>query len=126
MTAYLDALFAVENVAEPALAGVPVADLVASVLRPEPAGDEPGPRRDRVQSILDAIARQASDPELDPARLAEPLGLSVRYLQGVLEDTGRTFSQYLWHEQKPDQRRGAELRLCRFVPLQSQLSPPFQ
>jgi AraC-like DNA-binding protein len=102
LTAYLDALFAVENVAEPALAGVHVGDLVASVPRPKPAGgpssDEPGPRRDRAQSILDAIARQAGDPELDPARLAEPLGLSVRYLHRVLEDTGRTFSQHLLHE----------------------------
>jgi hypothetical protein len=42
LTAYLDALCAVENVAEPSIAGVRVADLVASVLREKPAGNQSG------------------------------------------------------------------------------------
>jgi AraC-like DNA-binding protein len=81
---------------------------VASVLGEKPAGEEAGPRRDRLQSILDAIVQQAADPDLDPARLAEPLGLSVRYLHRVLEQTGQTFSQHVL-----DQRLERAHRLLR-------------
>ena len=98
LVAYLEALFALDEVAEPALAGVHVADLAASVLRPRPPDRcsdgraSPGERR---QSILDAIVRHASDPDLNANRVAAQLGVSIRYLHRLLRDTGRTFSQHL-------------------------------
>src|SRR5712691_6345074 len=45
--------------------------------------------------VLDAIAQSAGDPDLAPAQVAGALGMSVRYLHRLLEDSGRTFSEHL-------------------------------
>lgn len=99
LAGYLETLFALEEIDEPALAGVHIADLVASVIgarcEAQALIDERGVRAARLRAVLDAIAGHAGDIELDPAGLAERLGLSVRYLHLLLEDTGKTFSEHL-------------------------------
>lgn len=49
----------------------------------------------RVRAALDAITAHAHDPALDPARVAGQLGVSVRYLHRLLEETGASFSEHL-------------------------------
>jgi AraC-like DNA-binding protein len=96
---YLEALFALDDIADPELAGIHLADLVGSALveraeAPERTDDK-GVREARLNAVLGAIAREAGDPDLDPARLAERLGISVRYLHRLLQTTGQTFSEHL-------------------------------
>jgi AraC-like DNA-binding protein len=92
-------LFALDEVTEPELAGVHIADLVASALgaRQDAVAtiEERGVRAARLRSVLDAIAQGAGEANLDPARVASQLGMSVRYLHRLLEESGRTFSEHL-------------------------------
>ena len=98
LVGYLDVLLGLDDIHEPALAGVHVADLVASLLgcRGRPEGVEEGGRRSaRLRAALDIIGRAAADLALDPAGVAARLGVSVRYLHRLLQDSGRTFSEHL-------------------------------
>jgi AraC-like DNA-binding protein len=97
LVGYLETLFALEDVAEPALAGVHVADLVASALAAqEEVPAEAAERRPaRLRAVLDAIAQRAAEPALDPRRVAERLGISIRYLHRLLEESGKSFSEHL-------------------------------
>lgn len=99
LTGYLETLFGLGEIAEPELAGVHVADLVASALgaRKEAQGliEERSVRAARLRAVLDEITRRAGEPLLDPARVAETLGVSVRYLHRLLEDSGKTFSEHV-------------------------------
>ena len=99
LTGYLETLFALDEVTEPELAGVHVADLVASALgaRTEAQAliEERGVRAARLRAVLDAIAQGVGDPALDPSVVAARLGVSVRYVHRLLEDTGMTFSEHL-------------------------------
>jgi AraC-like DNA-binding protein len=45
--------------------------------------------------VLDSIVKHAAQPGLDPARVAQRLGVSVRYLHKLLEPTGRSFAEHL-------------------------------
>jgi AraC-like DNA-binding protein len=45
--------------------------------------------------LLERLAREATEPGLDPVRFAERMGLSVRYLHRLLEPTGQSFSEHL-------------------------------
>jgi AraC-like DNA-binding protein len=96
---YLEALFALDEVTEPELAGVHVADLVASALGARSDAqaliDERGVRAARLRAVLDAIAQGVGDPALDPTVVAARLGVSVRYVHRLLEDTGMTFSEHV-------------------------------
>ena len=56
---------------------------------------ERGVQAARQSAVLTAIAKRASEPGLDPARVAADLGMSVRYLHRLLEPTGRTFAEHL-------------------------------
>jgi AraC-like DNA-binding protein len=49
----------------------------------------------RVQAILAEIARHFSDPDFDLDRVARTLGLSRRYIQRLLEETGKSFTHHL-------------------------------
>ncbi len=49
----------------------------------------------RLEVVLDRLSRDATEPGLDPARFAERMGMSVRYLHRLLEPTGRSFSEHL-------------------------------
>ena len=99
LAGYLDTLFALEDIDEPELAGVHIADLVASALGPrkeaETLIEDRGVRAARLRAVLDTIAKDAGDPGLDPSRVADKVGLSLRYLHRLLEDSGKTFSEHL-------------------------------
>jgi AraC-like DNA-binding protein len=99
LVGYLETLFALDHVHQPALAGVHIADLVASALgvRQEAQAtiEERGVRAARLRAVLDAIAQGAGRPDLDPSTVAGELGVSVRYLHRLLQDTGMTFSEHV-------------------------------
>jgi AraC-like DNA-binding protein len=69
---------------------------------------ERGVHAARQCTVLELIRRRAGEPGLDPAQVAEELGLSVRYLHRLLEPTGRSFSEHLL-EQRLERAR-ARLR----------------
>jgi len=99
LVGYLATLFALDDITDPELAGVHIADLVASALgaRQDAVAtiEERGLRAARLRSVLDAIAQGAGETNLDPSRVAAQLGMSVRYLHRLLEESGRTFSEHL-------------------------------
>lgn len=99
LVGYLATLFALDDITEPELAGVHIADLVASALgaRQDAVAtiEERGLRAARLRSVLDAIAQGAGEASLGPSSVAEQLGMSVRYLHRLLEESGRTFSEHL-------------------------------
>jgi AraC-like DNA-binding protein len=49
----------------------------------------------RLQAILAEIARRFSEPDFDLSKVAGTLGLSRRYVQRLLEETGTSFTEYL-------------------------------
>ena len=71
------------------------AEHIGVTVGPQALVRDRGIRAARQQSVLDLIARRASDPSFDPAQAAERLGMSVRYLHRLLEPSGRTFSEHL-------------------------------
>jgi AraC-like DNA-binding protein len=99
LDAYLAGLFGLDQDFDRALASRHISDLALNALGV--AGDaqvqvrERGVAAARLQVLLDRLARDAIEPGLDPARFAERLGLSVRYLHRLLEPTGRSFSEHL-------------------------------
>lgn len=96
---YLETLFALDEIPEPELAGLHVADLVATILGARTDAqaliDERGLRAARLQAVLDIVAQDAADPDLDPATVARRVGISLRYLHRLMADSGRTFSEHL-------------------------------
>ncbi len=96
---YMSALFATTQPCDEALVSQQVCDLVLSALGV--TGDvqalvhERGITAARLDVLLDRLSRDATEPGLDPARLAERMGISVRYLHRLLEPTGRSFSEHL-------------------------------
>lgn len=99
LVGYLETLFALDDVTEPELAGVHLADLVASALGAQAdaqqAIEERGVRAARLQAVLDVITQGAGTLDLDPTGVAERVGVSVRYLHRLLEASGKTFSEHL-------------------------------
>jgi AraC-like DNA-binding protein len=96
---YLETLFALETISDPELAGVHITDLVASALGArqdaQDAIDARGVRAARLREVLAAITQGAGDPNLDPAAVADRLGLSVRYVHRLFEESGKTFSEHV-------------------------------
>ena len=99
LVGYLETLFTLDEVAEPELAGLHIADLAASAIgahrNAQVLIEERGVRAARLSAVLDTIAQASADPALDPQKVAKRLGFSVRYLHRLLEETGRTFSEHL-------------------------------
>jgi AraC-like DNA-binding protein len=96
---YLKAFTLVRETLSPDLAqsfGHHVVDLVAAVLGATRDGaaqaEAGGVRAARRQQVLDAIARRACDPSFTVDTLAGELGVTSRYVQRLLEETGSTFS----------------------------------
>jgi AraC-like DNA-binding protein len=52
-----------------------------------------GLRAARVQELLDQIRIGFADPTISPEQIARKFGLSPRYLQQLLQDTGSTFTE---------------------------------
>jgi AraC-like DNA-binding protein len=96
---YLGSLFALGRDYDLALAAQHIRDLALHALgaRGETHAlvRERGVRAARQSAVLDAIVTRASEPDLDPARVAAQLGMSPRYLHRLLEPSGRSFAQHL-------------------------------
>jgi AraC-like DNA-binding protein len=99
LVGYLETLFALDDLDQPELAGVHIADLVASALgvrrEAQATIEERSVRAARLRAVLDAIAQGAGRPDLDPSAVAGQLGVSVRYLHRLLEHSGKTFSEHV-------------------------------
>jgi AraC-like DNA-binding protein len=99
LTVYLKTMFALEQDHDPVLAATHIGDLVAGMLGVR--GDvqalvrERGVTAARQHAVLDGIAKHCAEPGLDPAGMAQRLGVSVRYLHRLLEPTGRSFAEHL-------------------------------
>jgi AraC-like DNA-binding protein len=79
--------------------GLHLLDLVAAALGPTAEAREilaqRGVKAARLRSILADVARRFSDPDFDLDSAAGTLGLSRRYLQQPLEETGKSFTEHL-------------------------------
>jgi AraC-like DNA-binding protein len=99
---YLRSLTSLEEPPSAELApiiGVHLLDVVAATLGPTAEASEILAKRDvkaaRVQAILAEIARHFSDPDFELDGVARTLGLSRRYVQQLLKETGRSFTEHL-------------------------------
>ena len=74
-------------------------DLVAATLGPtaEAANivTDRGVKAARLQAILAEVAQRFSDPNFDLNNVAGALGMSRRYVQKLLEGTGKSFTEHL-------------------------------
>jgi AraC-like DNA-binding protein len=79
--------------------GVHLLDLVAATLGPTAeAADvvtQRGLKAARLQAILAEVARRFSDPNFDLDNVASTVDLSRRYVQRLLEETGKSFTEHL-------------------------------
>jgi AraC-like DNA-binding protein len=82
-----------------AMIGVHLLDLVAAVLGPTTEAREliagRGLKAARLQALLAEIARRFSNPALDLDDVARHFSLSRRYLQRLLEETGKSFTEHV-------------------------------
>lgn len=99
---YLRSLASLEQPPSPDLAPIVSAhlvDLVAAAIGPTAEAGEivakRGVKAARVRAILAVIARRFSEPALDLDSVARTLGLSRRYIQQLLEETGKSFVGHL-------------------------------
>jgi AraC-like DNA-binding protein len=99
---YLRSLTSLEEPPSAELApiiGVHLLDLAVATLGPTAAASEilakRGVKAARVQAILAEIARHFSDPDFELDDVARTLGLSRRYVQQLLKETGRSFTEHL-------------------------------
>jgi AraC-like DNA-binding protein len=99
---YLRSLTSLEEQPPPALApiiGVHLLDLVAAALGPTAEAAEivagRGVKAARLRAVLAEVARRFSEPDFDLGKVAGALGLSRRYVQQLLEGTGKSFVQHL-------------------------------
>jgi AraC-like DNA-binding protein len=79
--------------------GVHLLDLVAATLGPtaEAANivTDRGVKAAKLQAILAEVAQRFSDPNFDLDNVARALGMSRRYVQKLLEGTGKSFTEHL-------------------------------
>jgi AraC-like DNA-binding protein len=79
--------------------GVHLLDLVAAALGPTAEAAEivarRGVRAARLRAIMAEIARCFSEADFDLDNVAGALGLSRRYVQQLLEETGKSFTEHL-------------------------------
>jgi AraC-like DNA-binding protein len=98
----LRSLTSLEEPPPPELApiiGVHLLDLVAAALGPTAEAAElvakRGVKAARVRAILAEIGQRCSDPDFDLDCIARTLALSRRYVQQLLEETGKSFTTHL-------------------------------
>jgi AraC-like DNA-binding protein len=79
--------------------GVHLLDLVAATLKPSTEAanvvTERGVKAARLQAILAEIARRFGEPKFELDDVAGALGMSRRYVQKLLEVTGKSFTEHL-------------------------------
>src|SRR5882672_8781044 len=99
-----------------------------------------GRKAARRGSILTEIARRFCDPKFDLTDAARGLGLSRRYIQRLLEGTGKSFTEHVLEcrlqrarhaDGQPlpthgDHRHRPGIRLQRRFPFQPHVPPPFR
>jgi AraC-like DNA-binding protein len=102
LVGYLRSLAAVEDSLPVELApivGGHLIDLVAAALGPTTDAAElvatRGVKAARLRAILATIERQYADPDLELDDVARTLGLSRRYIQHLLEETGKSFTEHV-------------------------------
>ena len=72
--------------------------LLTLLCRPDAHGAEPGNTASRaalVHRICQTIEGRLDESDLSPARVAQLEGISERYLQNLIEDTGASFTHYV-------------------------------
>jgi AraC-like DNA-binding protein len=102
LNGYLRSLASLGEPRSPELActaGVHILDLVAATLGPtaEAANivTKRGVKAARLQAILAEVAQRFGDPNFDLDNIAGALGMSRRYVQKLLEETGKSFTEHL-------------------------------
>ena len=112
LTAYLSAVYQTPGLRDPrtkAVIGSQVTDLVvATVGRADEAaqaGAGRGIRAARYKLVLEEIHRRYSEPMLNGERIARSLGVSIRYIQQLFEENGRTLSAEIMNERLRAVRR---------------------
>jgi AraC-like DNA-binding protein len=102
LAGYLRSLTSLEEAPSSELAstiGAHLLDLMAATLGPtaEVANvvTERGVKAARLQAILAEVAQRFSDPNFDLDNVAGALGMSRRYVQKLLEGTGKSFTEHL-------------------------------
>ncbi len=74
-------------------------DLLMLMLKPNPKKSELaqslGLRAARANEIMQAVNRDYSTSDISGKKIAEQMGISQRYLQILMEESGETFSRYL-------------------------------
>jgi AraC-like DNA-binding protein len=99
---YLRSLAALEEPPSAELApviGLHLLDLTAAALGPTAEGRDiiasRGVKAARLRAILSEVARRFSDPDFELNNIVVALGLSRRYVQQLLEETGKSFTEHL-------------------------------
>ncbi|MCP3401590.1 AraC family transcriptional regulator [Bradyrhizobium sp. CCGB20] len=79
--------------------GAHLLDLVAATLGPTAEAAnivaERGVKAAKLQAILAEVAKRSSDPNFDLHHVAGAVGMSRRYVQKLLEGTGKSFTEHL-------------------------------
>jgi AraC-like DNA-binding protein len=119
---YLRSLSALKEAPPPELAhtiGQHLLDLTAAALGPTAEASEiiagRGLKAARLSAVLSQIARSFGDPNLNLDHLAGHLGLSRRYVQRLLDETGQSFTEHV--AERRLQRAHAMLTDPRFAHL---------
>ncbi|MCS3448471.1 MULTISPECIES: helix-turn-helix transcriptional regulator [Bradyrhizobium] len=80
-------------------AGLHLLDLAAATLGPNAEAanivTERGVKAAKRQAILEEVAQHFSNPNFDLDNVARALGMSRRYVQKLLEETGKSFTEHL-------------------------------
>jgi AraC-like DNA-binding protein len=119
LTAYLDAVYQTPGLRDPktkAVIGGQVTDLVvAAVGRADEAAQASagrGIRAARYKLVMEEIHRRYSEPMLNGERIARALGVSIRYIQQLFEENGRTLSAEIMNERLKAVRRSLSDPSC--------------
>jgi AraC-like DNA-binding protein len=99
---YIQSLTSLDELPSPELApiiGGHLVDLVAAALGPTAEAAEiiakRGVKAARLRAVVAEIARRFSEPDFDLDDIVGTLGLSRRYIQQLLEETGQSFTERL-------------------------------
>ena len=99
---YIQSLTSLDELPSPELApiiGDHLLDLVAAALGPTAEAAEiiakRGVKAARLRAVVAEIARRFSEPDFDLDHIVGTLGLSRRYIQQLLEETGQSFTERL-------------------------------
>jgi AraC-like DNA-binding protein len=99
---YIQSLTSLDEPPSPELSpiiGGHLVDLVAAALGPTAEAAEiiakRGVKAARLRAVIAEIARRFSEPDFDLDDIVSATGLSRRYIQQLLEETGRSFTERL-------------------------------